>query len=271
MCAMLEDDGALSGASGLAPGPDHVKVGPFRVLDASRRDFVDRVVSLGIASPAAPVLVYALHVGGLNVRDQPAFVEAMEQASVVYADGGSVVFLARLGGAKAIERAPTTDVGWDVLRELGARLGRPPRIALLGGPVGLAERAGAALAAGTPVEVVLTDHGYHQDWTRSVGALRRAAPDVTLVGLGAPGEMVWCQAHRDRLPGGLVLTCGGWFGHLVGDERRAPSLLRRSGVEWIARVAQSPRRLGPRYVRGLYSSGVMSLSALGSRWGTRKG
>ena len=62
--------------------------------------------------------------------------------------------------------------------------------------------------------------------------------------------MVWSQQHRDELPPGLVLTCGGWFGHLVGDEKRAPRLLRRSGLEWIARVAQAPPRLGPRYAQG---------------------
>ena len=71
----------------------------------------------------------------------------MDRASVVYADGGSVG-LARSASARArcIERAPTTDVGWDVLRELEQRLGRPPGVALVGGPVGLAERAAEALA-----------------------------------------------------------------------------------------------------------------------------
>jgi N-acetylglucosaminyldiphosphoundecaprenol N-acetyl-beta-D-mannosaminyltransferase len=268
MCAMPGDEGGLSDAPVRESAFGKATVGPFRVLDATQRDFVQHVVSLGVAAPSAPVLVYALHVGGLNARHDPDFVDAMDRASVVYADGGSVVWLARLGGARCIERAPTTDVGWDVLRELEQRLGRPPRIALVGGPVGLAERAAEALAGGVPVDVVFTDHGYHQDWSRSVQALRTAAPDVTFVGLGAPNEMIWCQRHRDALPGGLLLTCGGWFGHLVGDEKRAPLALRRSGVEWIARLAQSPRRLGPRYALGLYSSGVMSLSALAARRGS---
>jgi N-acetylglucosaminyldiphosphoundecaprenol N-acetyl-beta-D-mannosaminyltransferase len=271
MCAMLDDEGERFRATVRDPAAAYAAVGPFQVLDATRSEAVRRIVDLAVDSPSGPVLVYALHVGGLNARRDRVFVDAMRRADLVYADGGSVVWLARLAGAAVIERAPTTDAGWDVLRGLAERLGRPARVALVGGPFGLAERAGAALTAGAPVQVVHTDHGYHEDWTRSVRALRAAAPDVTLVGLGAPGEMVWCQEQRDALPPGLVMTCGGWFGHLSGEERRAPRLLRHSGIEWVARLAQSPRRLGPRYARGLWASAVMSLTVLRSRSTSRSG
>ena len=114
-------------------------------------------------------------------------------------------------------------------------------------------------------EVVLVDHGYHTDWTQPLADLRAAAPDVTVVGLGAPYEMVWCQQHSDELPHGLVLTCGGWFSYIVGDELRAPRLLRRSGLEWIARFAQSPMRLGPRYARGVGATAALTISTLAHR------
>lgn len=267
VCAMINN------AWERAPGdvPPYVAVGPFSVMDTPSAVVVDHVVGLGRDCATTPVLVFALHVGGLNARGNREFVDAMGRADVVYADGGSVVWLARLGGGRWIERAPTTDVGWDILRGLATALDRPVRVALVGGPFGLAERAGRALEAGAPVQVVLTDHGYHQDWSGTLRNLHDAAPDVTLVGMGAPGEMIWCEGNRDRLPGGLVLTCGGWFGHLVGDERRAPRLLRHSGIEWVARVAQSPRRLAPRYARGVASSAAMSFHAFRQRSRSRAG
>jgi N-acetylglucosaminyldiphosphoundecaprenol N-acetyl-beta-D-mannosaminyltransferase len=46
---------------------------------------------------------------------------------------------------------------------------------------------------------------------------------------------------------------------VVGDEKRAPRLLRRSGLEWIARMAQQPRRLGPRYAKGLVSTAAVAV------------
>jgi N-acetylglucosaminyldiphosphoundecaprenol N-acetyl-beta-D-mannosaminyltransferase len=259
MCAMIQGESLWKYADG--PAVPRVPVGPFLVADSSQSALVKDVVSRTVAVDSGPVLVYALHVGGLNARRNKAFVSAMHDASVVYADGGSVVGLARLAGARSIERAPTTDVGWDILQELSRVLDRPVRVALVGGPFGLAERAGRALTTSAPVRVVLTDHGYHRDWSGSLHNLRQAGPDVVLVGMGSPGEMIWCEENRQLLPASLVLTCGGWFGHLGGDERRAPRILRRSGIEWVARVAQAPRRLGPRYARGICSSLALGIPA----------
>ena len=239
-----------------------VEVGPFRVVDSSKSDLIRNVVAGALMRRRYPLQLFALHVGGLNSRHDRDFVTAMHQADVVYADGGSVVLLARLAGARQVERSPTTDVGWDILQALGAELGRPPRVALLGGEPHLADRAAAVLSAGGAADIVFTGHGYHDDWTPVLAALRDAVPDVTVVGLGAPREMIWVQNHLEELPGSLVMTCGGWFGHLTGAERRAPRLLRRSGLEWLARLAQAPRRLAPRYARGLGSTVILMVLAV---------
>jgi hypothetical protein len=41
-------------------------------------------------------------------------------------------------------------------------------------------------------------------------------------------------------------------------------------VEWVARLAQSPRRLGPRYARGIGSSVAMSLQVMRDRSKTNR-
>ena len=232
-----------------------VEVGPFHVADVGRAALVDQIVRLAVTEARERVVnVFALHVGGLNHRHDPDFVVAMRTADLVYADGGSVVWLARRAGARQIERASTTDVGWDILSGVTGRRGRPPRVALVGGAPGLARTAAAALAEAGVADPVLIQHGYHSDWDSHIQRLRQAAPDIVVVGMGAPGEMIWAQRWCRSLPAGLVLTCGGWFGFLAGAERRAPALIRRPGLEWIGRLAQSPTRLGPRYVKGALST-----------------
>jgi N-acetylglucosaminyldiphosphoundecaprenol N-acetyl-beta-D-mannosaminyltransferase len=248
--------------------PPSVEVGPFRVSDSTKEELVDRLISLSLPERSRTAFAYALHVGGLNARRQPDFVAAMRQADVVYADGGSVVWLAKLAGAQHIERAPTTDIGWDLFRGFSRKVGRLPRVAMIGGPPGLARRTGDVFEAAGVADIVLAQHGFQDDWSGPLSRLRAANPDITCIGLGAPREMMWTQRYRDDLPPGLVLTCGGWFGHVVGDERRAPLLLRRSGLEWIARVAQQPVRLGPRYARGLGVTVALALSTRPRRLGT---
>ena len=235
-----------------------VRVGPFSVVDAPCRAVVSKIVELASLADR-PVLVYALHVAGLNERHNRAFSDAMQRADLVYADGGSAVWLARRAGATRIERACTTDMGWEVMAALHRVLGRPVRLALIGGPDGLAERAGAAFDASGDTETVVTVDGYCQDWEQALTEVRAARPDLTVVGMGTPLEMIWCEQWRERLPSTVVLTCGGWFGHVAGDERRAPHPLRRSGLEWMARVAQQPRRLGPRYAKGIWSTGAVAI------------
>jgi N-acetylglucosaminyldiphosphoundecaprenol N-acetyl-beta-D-mannosaminyltransferase len=243
-----------------------VQIGPFAVDDLSQREVVDAAVGLSVRPDRPPARAYALHVGGLNHRADSAFVAEMAAAELVYADGGSIVGLARLAGARVVERAPTTDIGWDVLRGFRAVAGRSARIALIGGPPGLAQRAGQALEAGGAGEVVFTADGFQQSWDETLSRLAGAKPDICVVGMGAPREMLWVKQWRDEIDSSLVLTCGGWFGFLAGEESRAPALLRRPGLEWMARVAQSPRRLGARYARGAWSTAVVATQTIKGKW-----
>lgn len=242
---------------------DHPQVsfGPFTVADLSRKTLVDTVVrgAFAVAGRSAYV-AFALHVGGFNAREDAGYIAALDRADVVYADGVSVVLVARAAGAGSIERAGTTDIGWDILTTTAVALGRPARVALIGGPPGLAERAGRTLAA-TGSQVVATAHGYHEDWSAVLQATRAAAPDIVLVGLGAPGEMTWVVDHMSDLPPALILTCGGWVGFLAGNEQRAPRWLQIAHGEWLYRVAQAPTRLLPRYVSGATATGRLWLAA----------
>ena len=48
-----------------------------------------------------------------------------------------------------------------------------------------------------------------------------------------------------------MIGVGGSLDLLVGERRRAPTWMQRSGTEWIARLAQEPGRLGGRYAHDL--------------------
>lgn len=265
------DPGASPQAAARRPAPvvplvPTVQVGPFRVWDEGSAALVGSLVEGTLATLGErPYTAFALHVGGLNDRRDLAFRRAMAEADVVYADGMSVVWLARLAGAEQLERCGTTDLGWSVLHELNVRLGRPARVALLGGPDGLTHRAGVVLEADAAVDVVATEHGYHRDWDEVLARVVAAGPDVLVVGLGAPREMVWVQEHLAQLPPCLVLTCGGWFGFLAADERRAPAWMQSAGLEWCFRVLQAPRRLAGRYARGAGTTLAMAAAILRSR------
>lgn len=75
--------------------------------------------------------------------------------------------------------------------------------------------------------------------------LRRAAPDVILVGLGFPLQERLMARLAERLEHGVLIGEGGSFDfrEFGGRIRRAPPLLRRLGLEWLWRLAREPSRL----------------------------
>jgi N-acetylglucosaminyldiphosphoundecaprenol N-acetyl-beta-D-mannosaminyltransferase len=215
-------------------------------------------------------VAYDLHVGAFLHTDVPDYVDVMNGADTVYADGASVVLLAKAAGARSIERSPTTDIGWDVLRAARDRFGRPVRVALIGGPPGLAERAGDVLEACGLATCEAVADGFQPSYAKLLETLRENEVEIIFVGMGMPLEAMWVERHREQLGDSLVMTCGGWFGFVVGDEQRSPQWVQRIGMEWTWRIAQAPGRLARRYALGAIRTAQYLPGQLRSRRSSRQ-
>lgn len=245
-----------------------VQVGPAQVLDATAGEVTNAIAALCAPPQSRVSTAYALHVGGVNLitRGHQGYIAGLRAADIVYADGAATVLLAKAGGATRIERAPTTDIGRPILGAMAALLARNVRVALIGGPEGLADRAARVLEAGPGVEVVYTTHGFRTDDETVADELRAADADVLVVGMGAPIEVDWVERMKPLLPAVVVLTSGGWFGFLAGDEKRAPRFMQKTGLEWAYRLSLTPRRLAARYAVGTWSTARL----LVHQWATRR-
>ena len=60
-------------------------------------------------------------------------------------------------------------------------------------------------------------------------------------------------------------SVGAGIDFVTGKQRRAPRLFRAARMEWLWRAALSPKRLGPRYVRGALILPGHALRALRER------
>ena len=73
-----------------------------------------------------------------------------------------------------------------------------------------------------------------------------------LLAVGSPRQEMVAQklVQRGRARG-MVLCIGASINFLTGGERRAPQWMQRTGLEWLYRLLQDPKRLAYRYlVRG---------------------
>ncbi|WP_281784581.1 WecB/TagA/CpsF family glycosyltransferase [Sinimarinibacterium flocculans] len=80
-----------------------------------------------------------------------------------------------------------------------------------------------------------------------------------LLAVGAPQqEMVAQQLKLRGRARGMALCIGASINFLTGEEQRAPLWMQRSGLEWLFRLLQAPRRMASRYlVRGPQLFGLL--------------
>lgn len=183
--------------------------------------------------------------------------QAYADASLVLADGFPVVVASRLLGKKLPERVAGSDLA-PALFEMTCQSGcqEALRVYLLGAAPGVAERAAKNIEARWPsVKVVGTYSpplGFERNDAENEAILARIAeakPEVVLLGLGAPKQELWVHRHRERIESNVVLCVGATIDFLAGERSRAPVWMRKTGLEWLHRVASEPRRLIKRYAR----------------------
>ena len=63
---------------------------------------------------------------------------------------------------------------------------------------------------------------------------------------------------RDRLPVAVAMGVGGAFDYLTGRVPRAPTWMRRAGVEWLHRLVRQPWRVRRMAVLPVYAIKVLS-------------
>jgi N-acetylglucosaminyldiphosphoundecaprenol N-acetyl-beta-D-mannosaminyltransferase len=82
--------------------------------------------------------------------------------------------------------------------------------------------------------------------------IRTARPHILFVAFGCPKGEKWMAMHYRSLGVPVMISVGATIDFLAGRVKRAPIWMRRSGVEWIFRMSQEPRRLFWRYASDLY-------------------
>jgi N-acetylglucosaminyldiphosphoundecaprenol N-acetyl-beta-D-mannosaminyltransferase len=180
-----------------------------------------------------------------------AFRAAINQADLAVADGMPLVWASRLKG----QPLPRRITGFDLVLEacrLAAETGGG--VFLLGAAPGVADAAARALEARFPgLRIAGTYSPPFGDLSAEenetiLRLIRESSPSVVFTALGAPRQDLWIRDNLDRLETRVAMGVGCVFDVLVGNMKRAPQWMQRTGLEWSFRLAQEPKRLWRRYV-----------------------
>lgn len=189
----------------------------------------------------------------------------LRSAELVTADGMPLVWLSQMLGKPLKERVTGADMV-PALAERAALEGKS--IYLFGGIDGSAKNTAKILQKRYPG---LKIAGYSAPYIDlndkienkvEIARINITQPDILLIALGNPKQEIWFQRFKKYLKVPVSIGIGGTFEFISGATNRAPEWMQRTGLEWIYRMSQDPRRLVNRYVKGLYRFNRMALPLL---------
>lgn len=203
---------------------------------------VERIAQLALAP--APSIVVTLGVEMvMEAQRNPRFRALVTRSALSLCDTVGILLASRLRGGPLRDRV----TGVDLIGPLAERSARSGdlRLFLFGAAPGVAERAAAALARDFPgVRVVGVRNGYFAAGESAAIAttIAQSGANVVLIGLGSPKQEFWLEDHLAATGAGVGLGVGGSFDVIAGATVRAPSLMRRAGLEWLYRLIREPAR-----------------------------
>lgn len=188
----------------------------------------------------------------VTIKQHPEIAKIYQAARFVFADGMPLVWLSvLLPGSRLPERVTGADLLGAVCAECSKeRLS----IGFVGGAPGVAEKAASIIE--TQYSGIKIAGTYSPPWgfdaneeeSEKVVALCRAwNADVICLAFGAPKQELWAAKYATRLGCGPLLCFGAAIDFVAGTYSRAPLVLQNSGLEWVWRLCQEPRRMFRRY------------------------
>jgi N-acetylglucosaminyldiphosphoundecaprenol N-acetyl-beta-D-mannosaminyltransferase len=219
---------------------------PFTTMET-----VDKLDELVKAREPAYIVTANLNYAMLCETDLDLH-DVNDRAAFVVADGAPLVWWSRLIGKRLPERV----AGSDLIYLVSARAAeRGYRVYLLGAGPGVADEVAATLSERYPgLQVVGTESPPFRALTADEEAaqlerIRAAAPDILMLAFKMPDGERWLRDHVADLGVPLVLQFGASFDFVAGRVERAPTWMQRTGLEWLYRTLQEPKRLAGRYAR----------------------
>jgi N-acetylglucosaminyldiphosphoundecaprenol N-acetyl-beta-D-mannosaminyltransferase len=210
---------------------------------------LERITRWAVAHESRCVCACNVHTV-VTAQQDPSFARTITGADLVAPDGAPIAWCLRRLGYREQERIP----GPDLMARLCERAAREGlAVFLYGCTPGVLVRLRARLASRFPGLRIAGSLAppfralSAEEDERIVRTIRRSGARIVFVALGCPKQEAWIMAHRGRIDA-VMIGVGAAFGFHAGTLRRAPSWMRRAGLEWLHRLCTEPARLWRRYL-----------------------
>ena len=184
----------------------------------------------------------------VNARKDSLLRQSLDRADLVVADGLPLVWLSRLLGTPLPERIAGIDVMYELLREANDK---HYSVYFLGARLEVLQQVVKIVRRDYPgVRVAGYRDGYFAKGEEETVAeeIRDSRADIVFVAISPPKKEIFLNKWRELMAVPICHGVGGSFDVFAGFTRRAPRWMQNSGLEWLYRLIQEPRRMWKRYL-----------------------
>jgi N-acetylglucosaminyldiphosphoundecaprenol N-acetyl-beta-D-mannosaminyltransferase len=190
--------------------------------------------------------------GVMEAQSDSVFRNILNHAFMNAPDGMPLSWVGHLQGLADMDRV----FGPDLLTELcKLSVQKGYRQFLYGGEPGVADLLKEALETRFPgLQVVGTYTPPFRDLTSEeedevLKLVQESKPHILWVGISTPKQERFMAHYVDRLQVPLLVGVGAAFDYHTGRLRDCSNWIKRSGLQWLHRLLQDPKRLWKRYLR----------------------
>lgn len=197
-----------------------------------------------------------LHLMGVNadkineLNENERLKQIVNSCGIINADGASVIKASRYLGKPLPERVAGIDLMQSLVK-LCEQKGYS--VYLLGAKQVVVEKTAEVLKKDySKLKLVGLHNGYftEEQWSEISREIKLANPDIVFVGITSPMKEYLIEFLQEDGNDSVFMGVGGSFDVISGNIPRAPKWMQKSGLEWLFRVIQEPKRLFKRYFVG---------------------
>ena len=214
----------------------------------SYRSFVDKMIELAHTKKSSYVCVSAVHIF-IEAHKDDSFAAILNNAEIVTPDGKPLAWALKfLYGIKQ-DRVAGMDLLPDLLSE--AENQNIP-VAFYGGTEEMLNKTNEHLRKNYPKLIIASMYSppfrplNTEEEDSIIKIFNESNARMIFVVLGCPKQERWMISMKDKI-NALMIGIGGALPVLVGLNKRAPVWMQDSGLEWVYRLGQEPKRLFKRY------------------------
>lgn len=207
--------------------------------------------------PQGKVLINTINAHSYNtaLKDR-LFAEALKNGDYLIPDGMSIVKACNWLNAKS--RPKERIAGWDLFQhDMDALNVKGGKCFFMGSSEAVLAKIKEHASVDYPNILIETysppfkPEFSEEDNAAIINAVNVSDPDLLWIGMTAPKQEKWAYSNWDKLHIHCHCgTIGAVFDFYAGTAKRAPEWMQRSGLEWLYRLLDNPKRMWRRYIIG---------------------